>query len=191
MKAGEVLKKYNIHRNTLLNWVKKGLIDYDTSPSGVRDYLPKRDVQKDRKTIIYARVSTTAQKENLERQIERIKSFCSAKGIIVDDVLSDIASALNYNRKSYIKLREMIINKDVDKVVCEYKDRILRLGFEDFESLCKSFGTEVLIIDKSEKDKSKQQEITEDLVSIIHHFSMRIYSSRKRKKIIETITSLK
>ena len=88
-----------------------------------------------------------------------------------------------------MKLFDLIIAKKVSKIFLEYKDRILRIGFEDFERLCKAFGTEIVVIDKSEKDKDKQKEITDDLVSIIHHFSMRIYSSRKRKKVIEAIKS--
>jgi len=187
MKAREVLLKYDIHRNTLHNWVKSGKIGYEVLPSGRYNYLPKKENLKERKTIIYARVSTTAQKENLERQVNRIKDYCSAKGYVVDDVVSDIASALNYNRRAYGKLFDMVIKGEVSKIFCEYKDRLLRIGFEDFERLCEAFGAEVIIIDNSEQDKSRQQEITEDLISIIHHFSMRIYSSRKRKKITEAI----
>ena len=72
-------------------------------------------------------------------------------------------------------------------IYVEYKDRMLRIGFEDFERICKHFGTKIVVIDNTGNYKTKQQEITEDLISIIHHFSMRIYSSRKRKKLIDLI----
>lgn len=189
MKAKEVLKICDISRNTLCNWVKNNKIGYVRLPSGRLDYKLNAEQikEEDRSTILYARVSTTAQKENLKRQIERLKLFCSAKGIIVDEVLFDVASALNYKRSNYNKLIQEIISRKVKRVVCEYKDRILRIGFEDFERLCEFFKVELIIIDNAEIEKTKQQEITEDLISIIHHFSMRIYSSRKRKKIIELI----
>lgn len=151
--------------------------------------MKKKNVESGKLIVIYSRVSTSIQKENLQRQTQRIKEFCSAKGYVVDEVLSDIGSALNYNRKNYTKLLNLVINKKIAKIVLEYKDRLLRIGFEDFERICKSFGTEIIVIDNTNGDKSKQQEITEDLVSIIHHFSMRIYSSRKRKKIIDLVQS--
>ena len=192
MKSKEVCDKYGITRLTLSSWVKKGHIKFELLPSGRYNYLPKEDTKKDlenRVNVVYSRVSTTIQKENLARQTQRIKEYCSAKGVIVDEVFSDIGSALNYGRRGYLKLFDLVISRKVAKIFLEYKDRILRIGFEDFERLCKAFGTEIVVIDKSEKDKDKQKEITEDLVSIIHHFSMRIYSSRKRKKVIEAIKS--
>lgn len=190
MKNKDICKLYQVNRFTLHRWVKEGKIKYNILPSGRYDYIAEQlKTGEPRLQIIYSRVSTSIQKENLERQTQRIKDFCSAKGIIVDEVLSDIGSALNYNRKNYIKLLELVINKKVETIIIEYKDRLLRIGFEDFERICGFFGTKIIIIDKSDIDKTKQQEITEDLISIIHHFSMRIYSSRKRKKLIDLVQS--
>lgn len=191
MKNREVCELYDITTLTLHNWVKAGKIKYEILPSGRYNYLPKKDkkAKEKRVNVIYSRVSTSIQKENLERQTQRIKDFCSAKGKIVDEIFSDIGSALNYNRKGYVKLLNLVIQKKVENIFIEYKDRLLRIGFDDFERICKYFGTEIVILDKSGVDKSKQQEITEDLISIIHHFSMRIYSNRKRKKLIELVNS--
>ena len=198
MKAREVLEKYRITRNTLHKWVKAGKIPYKLTPTGQYDYFPdvvpsENSTTVSKKTVIYARVSTSSQKENLERQIERLKIFCSAKGYVLHEVHKEIGSALNYNRKKYIDLYNQVVDKQIDRIIIEYKDRLLRIGFEDFERLCKIFGTELIVADYSEStslDKSKQQEITEDLMSIIHHFSMRIYSSRKRKKIVESLQNV-
>lgn len=191
MKNKDVCKLYNISRLTLSLWVKKGKIKYNVLPSGRYDYIieQKEKENKNGLQVIYSRVSTSIQKENLERQIQRIKEYCSAKGVIVDESLSDIGSALNYNRKNYIKLFELVISKKVDTIYIEYKDRLLRIGFDDFERMCKYFGTKIVILDNSDGNKNKQQEITEDLISIIHHFSMRIYSNRKRKKLIDLVKS--
>ena len=195
MKAREILEKYRITRNTLHKWVKAGKIPYKLTPTGQYDYFPdvvfpENSTSTLKKTVIYARVSTQSQKENLERQVERLKNFCSAKGYILHEIHKEIGSALNYNRKKYVNLYNQVVDKQIDRIIIEYKDRLLRIGFEDFERLCKIFGTELIVADYSEIDKRKQQEITEDLISIIHHFSMRIYSSRKRKKIVESLQNV-
>jgi putative resolvase len=192
MKAKEVRDKYDISSNTLCSWVKRGLIEVEITPSGRYVYGRKVDKyakieDKQRKNIIYSRVSTSTQKDNLQRQIERIKLYCSSKGIIIQDIYEEIASALNYNRIKYRKLLKEITEKSIDTVYIEYKDRLLRIGFEEFEYICSLFGTKIVIIDESNDNKNKQQEITQDLISIIHHYSMKIYSSRKRKKIEELI----
>jgi len=192
MKAKEVRELYEISSNTLSNWVKRGLIEYQKTPSGRYIYGKKIDKyslmeKQKRKNIIYARVSTSKQKDNLNKQIERLKLYSSAQGIIVSDVYDEIAYVLNYNRIKYKKLLKEIIESKIDNVIIEYKDRLLRIGFEEFEFICSLFGTKIIIIDESNNDKSRSQEITEDLISIIHHYSMKIYSNRKIKKIEEII----
>lgn len=189
-----MLKRCDINRTTLYRWVKNGKIIVEVLPSGRYSYS-LTEKQKDKiksslpkKNIIYSRVSTSSQKENLKRQTERIKSFCSNKGIIVNDVYSEIASALNYNRKMYRRLFREVINGEVENIIIEYKDRLLRIGFDDFVNLCKEKNVNLITIDESlSEEKTTHKEIVSDMISIIHHFSARIYSARKRKKIIETI----
>jgi len=192
MKAREIREKYGVSSNTLCKWVKRGLIEYELTPSGRYIYGTKIDKyskldQIKRKNIIYARVSTNVQKENLSRQIDRLKLYCSSKGVIVQDVYDEVASALNYNRMKYRKLLKEITEKKIDTVFLEYKDRLLRIGFDEFEYICSLFGTKIVIIDETNNNKNIQQEITEDLISIIHHYSMKIYSNRKQKKIEDAI----
>lgn len=191
MKAAEMLKKYDICRTTLTRWVKSGKVKFEILPSGRYNYLMVNDiVEKERKNYIYARVSSTTQCNNLQPQIERIKSFASANGAIIHEIYHEVASALNYNRKFYRKLYENVINGEVDTIYIEYKDRLLRIGFEDFENLCKLFNTKIVIIYQAiNTDKSTQKEITDDLISIIHHFSSKIYSNRRTKKIKEALLS--
>ena len=189
MKAKEILEKYKIRRETLSRWVKSGKIMVTKTPTGRYNYddgtILKPNLLK-KVNIIYARVSSSGQKENLDRQIERLKLFASAKGIIIDKVIHEVASALNYNRTGYRKLFKLVCECKVDKIIIEYKDRLLRIGFDDFEELCRLFNVTLIVIDNSEI-KTKNQEIVEDLVSIVHNFSTKIYSSRKRKKILDVI----
>lgn len=190
MKAKEIMEKYDICRETLCRWVKQGKIQYNIKPSGRYDYIDEINhiPNTSKKTVIYARCSTSGQKDNLERQIDRLKSFASAKGLIINHVYSEIASALNYNRKEYRKLYNEIVSNNIDTIIIEYKDRLLRIGFEDFQELCNLFNVNLIILDES-NDKSKHQEIIEDMIAIIHHFSSKIYSSRKRKQIIDIINN--
>ena len=184
MKAKDVMKKCDICRSTLWRWVKEDKIKINKLPSGHYDYYFESEAKLNNKDIIiYARCSTSGQKENLQRQIERLKNYASANGLIVNKVYSEIASALNYNRKEYRKLIDNIINGTVSKIIIEYKDRILRIGFDDFKFLCEKFNVDLIVIDETNyEDKTK--EITDDLISIIHDLGNNSYSNRKINDII-------
>ena len=191
MKIKKVMEHYGICRQTVSRWVNSGKIDVKVLPSGRYDYFLKDEASLGesvpvRSTVLYARVSTSGERENLLRQVERLKSFASARGYVVDEVYSEVGSALNYNRRYYRRLYGEIVGGKVGRVVVEYTDRLLRLGFDDFEHLCKLHGVELVVVDTTvEVGKTKHQEITDDMIAIIHHFSSKMYSSRKRKAIIE------
>lgn len=195
MKANEVMLKYRITRQTLYRWRRDGVIEYTQTPSGRYVYglnnayevAGEKEITI-QKTVIYARVSTSGQKENLERQIKRLKQFASANGMIVDEVHSEIASALNYNRKKFNKILNDIFDGKVKIILIEYRDRMVRVGFDHFEKICKRFGVKLIVADQTEdSSKDKQKEIINDLVSIMHHFSAKIYSLRKNKKQISKL----
>ena len=131
------------------------------------------------------KIPSIRQERAIKRQITLYKNGnapCSKQQRHIGNVLG---GTINYPICNYA-LDIAFIN---DKIYIEYKDRLLRIGFDDFERICKFFGTKIVILDNTDGDKSKQQEITEDLISIIHHFSMRIYSNRKRKKLIDLVQS--
>lgn len=187
MKACEVLKMYGISRVTLGRWVKFGRISCERLPSGHWNYTShvgkySNIVEDSRKNVIYCRVSTSGQKENLGRQVERVRNFVSSSGNVIDEVYQEVGSALNYNRKLYRKLYREITENKIANIFVEYKDRMLRVGFDDFVELCKLHGTKITVIDNS-IIKSTNSEIVEDMIAIIHHFSSKMYSSRKKKKL--------
>ena len=191
MKAKEVLLKYDICRQTLSRWVKNNTISFSILPSGRYDYGNLNTDQPEftpRKTVIYSRVSTSGQKDNLKRQIERLKSFASSNGFVVNEVYSDVASALNYNRKGYTKLITDICTNKVDNLIIEYKDRLLRIGYTQIEQLCKIFNTNIIVIDQTD-DSDINKELTTDLISIIHHFSSKMYTLRRNKNKINQLIS--
>lgn len=141
---------------------------------------------KTKKVIGYCRVSSNKQKDDLERQIENVKTYMIAKEYQFD-VITDIGSGINYNKKGLNQLIDMITNSEVEKIVILYKDRLLRFGFEIIENLCNKYGTTIEIIDNTEK--TEEQELVEDLIQIVTVFSCRLQGKRanKAKKMIREL----
>ena len=139
---------------------------------------------KPRLNVVYARVSSAHQKQSLENQVESIKQFMVAQGIGIDLVFKDISSGLHLNRKSLMKLVELIQEYQVQSVYILYKDRLARISFDLLEKLFSSYGTEIKVINSSE-NMTLEQELFEDIVSMIHSFSMKIYSRRKLIKRLQ------
>ncbi len=183
MKSKEVLSLLGISRVTLCRYVKLGKIKTILLPNGTYDY-DKADVYNlkglsvKRKSVIYARVSTTKQKNDLSNQIEAISSFMNAKGIGVDEIYSDIASGMNLNRRDFDKLLSAVMANEIDEVYISYKDRLARLDFELVERLFRKYGTRIVVINSSE-NKTAEEELFEDLISVIDSFSMKAYSKRR------------
>ena len=96
---------------------------------------------------------------------------------------------MNENRKELNILIDEVISGNIDTVYISFKDRLARFGFDYFKNLFAKFNTEIKILDNfEESNKNFQKELTEDLISIIHHFSMKLYSNRRKKfKDIEAI----
>lgn len=146
-------------------------------------FLTGQITQKERVSVGYCRVSSISQKSDLKHQEEYVYSYTLAKGIILDELYSDVGSGLNYKRKKWNILLQRVMNQEIDKIYITYKDRFVRFGFEWFEQLCKDNGTEIIIL--NQKQTSPEEELTEDLLSILHVFSARSYGLRKYKTNIE------
>lgn len=193
MKAKEVLELLDITQPTLGTYCKKGLIRYELSPVGKRIYNDD-DVYailnkgNKRFNYIYARVSTPEQKNDLSRQIESLNNFCVNSGIQVDGVFKDIASGISFDkRKEFFKLLDDVLDYKVAKVVVTYKDRLSRIGFELFYHLFKKFGTEIVVASQIGSEKLDSEEIFEEIVSLLHCYSMKMYSKRRVAKIREAL----
>ena len=131
-------------------------------------------------------MSSHKQKDDLERQIENVKTYMIAKGYSFD-VITDIGSGINYNKKGLNQLIDMITNSEVEKIVILYKDRLLSFGFEMIENLCNKYGTTIEIIDNTEN--TEEQELARDLIQIVTVFSCRLQGKRanKAKKMIKEL----
>ena len=191
-KPNEFAEMLSVSVKTLQRWDKDGKLKAYRNPSNRRYYTHHQYVEymgkivqtyDSRKTIIYTRVSTSNQKDDLKNQVEFIKQFSNARGIIVDEIFEDIGSGLNYNRKKWNKLLEDCMLGYVKTIIVSHKDRFIRFGFEWFERFLKSNGVELIIVNN--EAMSPQEEMINDLISIIHVFSCRIYGLRKYKKQIK------
>jgi len=131
-------------------------------------------------TIAYCRTSTKKQEENLERQVGRVLEYCVKNGWRTE-ILKDIGSGLNENRKNFKKLLKLISEGNVSRVVLEYKDRIARYGFETFRTYCESFGTEIIIMQNAEV-KGFEEEMVEDIIALVTSYSAKMYGRRGGKK---------
>lgn len=191
-KPNEFAEMIGVSVKTLQRWDRnKKLIAYRT-PTNRRYYIHNQYVEymgkivqeKDkRKTIIYTRVSSSGQKDDLKNQVEFLKQFANAKGLIVDEIFEDIGSGLNYNRKKWNKLLEDCMLGLIKTIIVAHKDRFIRFGYDWFERFLKTNGVEIIIVNN--ETLSPQEEIIQDLISIIHVFSCRIYGLRKYKKKIK------
>lgn len=138
---------------TLQRWDREGILKAFCSPTNRRYYTHKQYIDyigesnsKHGKTIIYARVSTNNQKDDLKNQVEFLKQYANAKGIIVDEILEDIGSGLNYNRKKWNKLIENCMLGLVKTILITHKDRFIRFGYDWFERFLKSNGVEIIVV---------------------------------------------
>lgn len=194
MKANEVLAVLRVTRPTLARYVKEGLIKAELLPTGRYDY-DEESVYKflnknvDRKTVLYCRVSTSKQKNDLKNQEELLKQFCFSNGMKVNAIYKDIASGIDFEkRKDFFAMLDEIIAGKVDTVVITYKDRLSRVGFNLFSYLFKKYNCKIVVVSEIGSTKLDSEEIFEEIVSLLHCYSMKLYSNRRIKKLKELIT---
>lgn len=196
MKSNEVRKILNITYPTLSKYVKDGLIrvikinshHYIYNDEDVYKLIGLKKEKKNKINVSYSRVSTQNQKTQLKEQENRIYSWCISKGIQLDKQFSDIKSGMNFERINFLKLVEHVIKGEIELIIIENKDRLVRFGFELLENIFKYYGTKIVVINDEIQNKSYETELTEDLVSIIHYFSMKMYSNRRKlNKIIKEL----
>ena len=194
LKLSEFAKRVGYHPKTIQIFDRDGRFPAKKNSAG-RRYYTEEDVllflqqfnpafaelrDKPRKVVTYTRVSSSGQKVDLQNQQAFIETFVVSRGIAVDLHLSDVGSGLNYNRKNFLKLMDMVENDEVSELIVAHKDRLVRFGFEYFERLCQKHNTKLTVINL--ESCSPEEEFTQDLISIIHCFSSRLYGLRKYKK---------
>ncbi len=198
LRPKEACRLLGVSYVTLRRWIKEGKIRAVQTPGG-KYRIPESEVKRllsgietrEVRAVIYARVSSSDQRKDLERQIEYLTQYCSAKGYRVVDVLSDVASGLKTNRRGLMKLFNYVINKQVDVVVITYKDRLTRFGFEYLEYFFKEYGVRIEIV-YGEEPRDAYQELVEDLLAIVTSFAGKLYGMRsyKKKRLVQGFKQL-
>ncbi len=175
---------------TLQKWDRKGILKAYRSPTNRRyythdQYLQYRGLvaQEQGLTIVYSRVSAVAQKPDLANQVKGLESYCQQQAITVDEWLSDMGSGLNYKRKQFNRLMEMIELGQVRRVIIAHRDRLVRFGYEYFEAFCERHHTELIVING--ESFSPEQELVRDLIAIVTVFSARLPGLRSYKKVLK------
>jgi predicted site-specific integrase-resolvase len=186
LKPKEVSEILNVTVRTLQKWDREGKLKASRTPTNQRyytqeqinEYLGKKNrISND--IVIYCRVSSNSQKPDLQSQIEFLRQYANAKGYIVDEIITDIGSGLNYNRKKWNNLLQKIEEKRISRVIVSHKDRFIRFGYEWFEKYIESHGCTIEVVNN--EVTSPHEEMIQDLISVIHCFSSRIYGLRKYK----------
>ncbi|ADB86600.1 IS607 family transposase [Saccharolobus islandicus] len=194
LRPKEACQLLSISYSTLLRWIREGKIRVVTTEGGkyripyseIKKYLEKRE---EIRAVIYARVSSSDQKEDLERQINYLTNYATAKGYKVVEVLKDIASGLNTQRKGLLNLFKLVEERSIDVVLITYKNRLTRFGFEYIEEFFSTMGVKIEVI-FGEEPKDATQELVEDLIFIITSFAGNGMRSHKKTVLVQGVKKL-
>ena len=185
----------NVSKETLRRWGKSGILIPITTNGGHRRYqqeqldsyigITKESVETSEIVATYSRVSSHEQKQkgDLDRQSQRLSEYCAKKKLNVGYIIKDVGSGLSDTRNGFIKLTNLVIDKKINKVIIEHKDRLTRFQYKFIEKMFNSYGIEVIHIEKN--DVSEQEDLVTDLVSMMVSFSGKMYgrrSAERRKK---------
>jgi predicted site-specific integrase-resolvase len=179
MKLSEYAKKLGVHYVTALRYWKNGKVKGFKTHTGTIIVTEELNDLKELKVALYARVSFSENKNNLEKQMEGLKNYASAKGYKIYKEITEIGSGINDSRK---KLEILLKDKDINLIIVEHKDRLTRFGFNFLEILLKNDNRKIEVINNSDSEK---EDLIQDFVSIITSFCARIYGQRRCKRKTE------
>lgn len=176
---------------TLQRWDRVGILPAKRTPTGRRYYEPKQidewlgaeRYETERACLAYCRVSSQAQKPDLKNQREVTTRFCVARGIANVEYIDEIGGGLNFKRPKFTDLIDRVCAGTVSTLVIAHKDRLARFGFELLRHLCEAHNCELLVI--NDEKLSPEREMVEDLMTIVHCFSSRLYGLRNYKKALK------
>jgi predicted site-specific integrase-resolvase len=179
----EAQNMFGFHPKTLNRWALAGKIEFIKSPGGHARYsidsLQSVSHKEDnRKIILYARVSTGTQKDDLASQADYVsKAYPQAR------IITDIGSGMNFKRKKFIDLMEQVSRKEIKLIVVAHKDRLARFGFEFIEWFCNINGCTIEVLNHTYK--TPHAELVDDFMAIMHCFSSKLYFLRRYKDDIK------
>jgi len=214
MTIAEFSEVIGLHPDTIRKYIRQGIIKPLKTPGGqyrfteehveqllglLTQHTEQEDTNKTnsieqnkdkKKVVIYARVSSPdkSRVDDLDRQIQVCKIFAAKHGLTIDEVISDRASAFNFERPGLKKLLDMLFKRSISHLIVYSPDRLTRIGFNCFKVLCDLAECQVLVVDQSEKlEQWNKDEFIQELVSFMHYWTSRLYGQRKYKKVLQDI----
>lgn len=184
-------KRAGVSVKTLQKWDRIGVLPAKRTITNRRYYtdedlaaalrLPR--VQKARRTVAYCRVSSQAQKPDLANQRRVLEAFCTQRTIAVDEWMMEVGGGLNFKRKQFLSLVDAIVEGQVERVIVAHQDRLARFGYQLLVHLCETHHCELLVMNTEEL--SPEQELVQDLITITHCFSSRLYGLRNYRTALK------
>ena len=178
--TGEVANLFQVSTKTIQKWDNKGILKFERSPTNRRvlpkeiliEYLKSKNMFYEdeilsKRDVIYARVSTYRKQKQgvLDRQVDSILSNrADLKNVLI---LKEVKSSLDSKRKKLLKLIDMILNDEVNRIFITHKERLTRFGFEYIEAICNHHNVEIVVIQSEQDNKSVEQELEEDIKSLL------------------------
>ena len=179
-KISQYARKNNVTVRTVWNWIAKGEVKTARTKSGGWRIVEDEPRIKDY-VVVYARVSSSENKDNLETQKNRLISYANAKGYRVVEAIAEIGSGLNDKRP---RLEKILMDDSITRIIVEHKDRLARFGVNYIEKLLEQRGR---IIEYVNPTLSEKEDLLQDFVSIITSFTARLYGQRRSKRNTEKL----
>jgi predicted site-specific integrase-resolvase len=185
-RIGDVARLLGVTVGTLRRWHNAGrLVPRHRTAGGHRRYdaadiNPETCVtERPKRTLCYARVSSHDQKDDLQRQISRLERYCAEQGFESVETISDLGSGLNYAKRGLKRLLSLICRRQIDRLVVENKDRLLRFGSDIVFDICRLFGIEVIVVE--DEPQSFENRLATDVIELMVVFSARLYGARSHR----------
>jgi len=186
---GEFAKRMGRSVPTVRRWEREGKLQAKRLPSGQR-YFDESDVRlmlggapRKRDVVVYCRVSSAGQKDDLASQVQAMESYCLGAGIAVDEWIQEIGGGMNFKRQRFLSVVDRIERGEVRQLIIAHKDRLMRFGFDLLAHIAEHNGCEIVVV--NQESLSPEREMVEDLLAIVHTFSCRLYGMRKYKQSIK------
>ncbi|MEU8261222.1 IS607 family transposase [Micromonospora sp. NPDC048999] len=188
-RIGEFATRIGRSVSTVRRWEAEGRIVARRLPSSGQRYFDDTDVRKvlqpgfdvaRRKVVVYCRVSSPGQKADLASQVSAMQQFCLARGLAVDEWVSEVGGGMDQSREKFLALMDAIDRGEVATLVVAHKDRLARFGFDFLEHVAARGGCEIIVA--NQEALSPRRELVEDLLAIVGTFSGRLYGLRRYEK---------
>ena len=184
-------RRVNVSVKTIQKWDRLGILPAKRTITNRRYYtdedlsaalrIPR--VPSVRRTVAYCRVSSQAQKPDVANQKRILEQYCQQQHIEVDEWIMEIGGGMNFKRKQFLRLVDQILAGEVERLVLAHQDRLARFAYSLLVHLCQSHQCELLVMNTEEL--SPEQELVQDLITITHCFSSRLYGLRNYRKALE------